>query len=208
MAKYIDLSHQITDQMSVYPGDKDVKLYQDKFLHKDGYNNFQLEIGMHVGTHIDTPMHLIEDNNFISDLSLDRFIGRGVLLDCRNSDLIDFKDKYNKIVNKGQIVLILTDHSKKFGSAEYYTDHPVITSDMAGFFVEKEIKMLGIDFPSPDKYPFEIHKKLFENNILLLENLNNLSELLNIDDFEITALPLKIKAEAAPARVVAKIPGK
>jgi len=205
MTQYIDLSHKITDQMTVYPGDKGVRLYQDKFLHKDDYNNFQLEIGMHVGTHIDTPMHLTEANTFMCDILPDRFIGNGVLLDCRSLEQIIFKDKYDKLIKKDDIVLILTEHSSKFGSVEYYNDHPVISAGMAKFLVKKEIKMLGIDFPSPDKHPFEIHKKLFENNILLLENLNNLSNLLNLNDFEIIALPLKIKAEASPARAVAKI---
>ena len=29
--------------------------------------------------------------------------------------------------------------------------------------------MLGMDLPSPDNYPFDIHKKLFANNILIIE---------------------------------------
>ncbi|MFW6281647.1 MAG: hypothetical protein ACOC1O_02480 [bacterium] len=62
-----------------------------------------------------------------------------------------------------------------------------------------------MDLPSPDKYPFEIHKILFDNNILLIENLTNLSCLLSVSDFEIIAFPLKIKAEASIARVVARI---
>jgi len=48
---------------------------------------------------------------------------------------------------------------------------------LGDFFVEKKIKLLGMDLPSPDKYPFRIHKKLLENNILIIENLTNLSEL-------------------------------
>ena len=60
MKRYIDLSQDITHDMSVHPYDDKVKLYQDKFLDKDKYVNFKLETGMHSGTHIDTPMHLTD----------------------------------------------------------------------------------------------------------------------------------------------------
>lgn len=65
--------------------------------------------------------------------------------------------------------------------------------------------MLGMVLPSPDKYLFKIHKKLFANNILIIENLTNLLELVNISNINIIAFPLKIKAEASMVRVVASI---
>jgi len=58
MNKLINLSQDIIDHMVVHPYDDKVKLYQDKHLEEDKYNNFRLEIGMHAGAHIDTPMHL------------------------------------------------------------------------------------------------------------------------------------------------------
>jgi kynurenine formamidase len=71
--------------------------------------------------------------------------------------------------------------------------------------VEKKIKMIGMDTPSPDRYPFKIHKLLFENNIYILENLTNLDQLLNIDRFEVIAFPLKINADSSITRAVARI---
>lgn len=205
MNKFIDLSHNIVNNMVVHPYDNAVKLYQDKFLQDDKYNNFRLEIGMHAGTHIDTPMHLINRKTFINKISIERFIGKGCLLDVRNESVIGYKEKYWDIVSKDDIILLFTNYSDKYGTEEYFTNHPVIDKELADFFIEKKIKILGIDLPSPDKYPFEIHKKLFENNILIIENMTNLSELLHISNFEIIALPLKIKAEASMARVIAKI---
>lgn len=205
MNKFIDLSHNIVNNMVVHPYDNAVKLYQDKFLQDDKYNNFRLEIGMHAGTHIDTPMHLINRKTFINEISIERFIGKGCLLDVRNESAIGYKEKYWDIVSKDDIILLFTNYSDKYGTEEYFTNHPVIDKELADFFIEKKIKILGIDLPSPDKYPFEIHKKLFENNILIIENMTNLSELLHISNFEIIALPLKIKAEASMARVIAKI---
>ena len=205
MSKFIDLSQDIFDNMVVHPYDDKVKLYQDKYLEEDKYNNFRLEIGMHAGTHIDTPMHLTNRKTFINEISLEKFAGKGCLLDVRDESIISFKQEYKDVVNENDIVILFTNYSDKYGTEEYYTTHPVINDDLADFFVEKNIKMLGMDLPSPDKYPFKIHKKLFANNILIIENLTNLSELVNINNFNIIAFPLKIKAEASIARVIASI---
>lgn len=205
MSKFIDLSQKIIDNMVVHPYDDKVKLYQDKYLQKDKYNNFRLEIGMHAGTHIDTPMHLTNRKTFISEIPLEKFAGKGFLLDARDERIIGFKQEYIDVINENDIVILYTGYSDKYGTEEYYTNHPVISEDLADFFVEKNIKMLGMDLTSPDKYPFEIHKKMFKNDILIIENLTNLSELAKFYKFNIIAFPLKIKAEASIVRVIASV---
>ena len=203
MVKYIDLSYDITNDMPVHPYDDKVSLYQDKFLDKDEYNLFKLEIGMHSGTHIDTPMHMTDKLTYISEIPLTRFIGKGCLLDVRGEDLIGFKKEYDELISENDTVILYTDHSRKYGTKDYYADHPVVSEDLADFLIDRKINMLGMDLPSPDKYPFEIHKKLFDNDILIIENLTNLDKLLGQKNIEIIALPLKIRAEASMARVVA-----
>lgn len=203
MDKLIDLSQDITDNMVVHPYDDKVKLYQDRYLEKDKYNNFRLEIGMHAGTHIDSPMHLTDSKTFINEIPLERFMGKGCLLDVRGEKIITFKKEYIDVVHENDIVIVYTNYSDKYGTEEYYENHPVIDGDLADFFVEKNIKMLGIDLPSPDRYPFEIHKKLLKNDILIIENLTNLWKLADVGPFNIIAFPLKIRAEASMARVIA-----
>jgi len=205
MPKVIDLTQNINKNMDVHPYDEKIKLYQDKKLKNDGYNNYRFETGMHAGTHIDTPMHMIDSNKYIKDYSLDKFIGSGVLLDVRGESVIKYKSKYDKIINVNDIVLLYTNHSKNFGSKEYYEDYPVVDEKLAEYFKDKGIKILGMDSPSPDKTPFEVHKILFDKNIFIIENLTNLDKLLDVNKFEVIALPLKIKADSSIARVIAKI---
>ena len=66
------------------------------------------------------------------------------------------------------------------------------------------IKIIGIDSPSPDRSPYEIHKLLMKNDILIIENLTNLAELTSHEEFDVIALPTKFDTEAAPVRVVAR----
>lgn len=205
MKKYIDLSHNITHDMPVHPYDDKVKLYQDKFLDQDKYVSYKLESAMHSGTHIDTPMHLTDSENYINDIPLDRFVGRGVLLDVRNESIIKYKDTYSNLVKEDDIVLLFTGHSDKYGTDEYFEKHPIVDKELAYFFTDKKIKMIGMDLPSPDSYPFDIHQIFFDNNILIIENLTNLSELVAVKEFDFMAFPLKIRAEASMIRAVAVI---
>jgi len=71
----IDLSIEIIDNLPVFPGDKDLRLTQTHYFDKDKYSNFNLNTGMHVGTHIDAPMHMTEKNVFVSDIGLGNLIG-------------------------------------------------------------------------------------------------------------------------------------
>ena len=71
--------------------------------------------------------------------------------------------------------------------------------------IELGVKIVGMDTPSPDRPPFAIHKLLFKNDILIIENLTNLEELLAHPQFDVIALPAKFDIEAAPVRVVAQV---
>ncbi|WP_442601907.1 cyclase family protein [Paenibacillus sp. KN14-4R] len=102
-------------------------------------------------------------------------------------------------------MILYTGHSQYFGQDTYFTEHPVLTVEFAELLVRKQVKMVGMDMPSPDKYPFEVHKCLFHNRVLIIENLTNLDQLLHAESFEIIALPLHIRADSSVARVIAKV---
>ncbi len=79
-----------------------------------------------------------------------------------------------------------------------------MTEECAKFIIEKGFKMVGLDTQIPDKYPFPIHKIFFTPDAQILENLMDISRLLDIKKFNIIALPLKTPTDAAPVRVIAK----
>lgn len=201
----IDLTHVIQDGMPVYPGDTETVLVQSRHLQTDHYSNHQLSINMHAGTHIDGPMHLLDSTKYINDFPLEAFIGEGCLLDVSGIPIIDYKEEYEQLIQEEQIVILYTGHSKKYGQEQYFSDYPVISLKFAELLVRKRIKMVGMDTPSPDKYPFEVHQCLFHNQILIAENLTNVDQLLNMGGFEIIALPLHIQADSSIARVIARV---
>ncbi|MFF2092821.1 cyclase family protein [Paenibacillus sp. NPDC058174] len=200
----IDLSHPIRTGMPVYPGDTATELEHAKQFAKDGYNNHLLTINMHAGTHVDGPMHLLDIDNRINEFQVDRFIGRGCLLDVRGQSVIDARPEYEALIQPNDIVIVLTGHGKQYGSPGYFDQYPVLTEGFAKLMVRKQAKMVGLDTPSPDQYPFEVHRILFREQIFLIENLANAEQLLDAGPFEVIALPLHIDADSSVARVVAR----
>lgn len=203
--KWIDLTHIMRNCLPVYPGDSEMELVQTNELAKDGYCNHQLTVNMHTGTHIDGPMHLIPSDRYISDFPLDTFIGKGTLIHAAGMSQIDYKEEYEDFIQEGTILILYTGHSSYFGEDNYFSEHPTLTKAFAELLVRKKIKLIGMDTPSPDKYPFEIHKYLFENQVLIAENLTNLDRLLSAKSFEIIALPLFIHADSSIARIIARV---
>lgn len=202
--KWIDLTHLMQNRLPVYPGDSEMELVQTKELATDGFCNHQLTVNMHTGTHIDGPMHLIASDRYISDFPLDSFIGKGVLIHADGMSSIDYKEEYEDSIQEGSILLVYTGHGRFFGKDNYFSEHPTLTKAFAELLVRKKIKLIGMDTPSPDKYPFEIHKYLFENQVLIAENLTNLDQLLSAKSFEVIALPLLINADSSIARIIAR----
>ena len=159
---------------------------------------------MHTGTHIDSPTHMLASGKELTDFSLERFIAPGILVDVRGEKEIDETSIENIEKIKNKIVLFFSGHDKSFCNSNYYQDHPVITESFAEKIAHAKPSMIGIDFPSPDKHPFNVHKILFDKEILIIENLTNLEKLLNLSEFEVIALPIKIEAGGAVARVIAR----
>lgn len=205
MKKLIDLSQTITNSMPIYPGDLEVELKQTKNLNKDGYCSHSLKISMHTGTHLDLPAHMVEDQKEIADIDLSFLSGKAKMFKTDSQNIINLKESYKNQIEKDDIVIFNTGFAQKYNEKDYYQNYPVISEELADFLIAKEIRILGFDLPSPDYSPFKIHKKLFKNNIFILENLCNLDQLACYDCFEILIFPLKIKAEASLCRVAAAV---
>lgn len=199
---FIDLTHKITDNMPVFPGDIAVNLKPTVTFAKDGVSNHSLYASMHIGTHIDMPGHFTEIDKKVTDYPVSRFIGKGVCIDASSYKIIDKELLLNKHLE--DIVLFYTGWDKNFYKVNYFSDYPIITQDCAEYLVNNKVKIIGVDFPSVDKAPYYIHKLLLRNDILIIENLTNLEKLCN-QEFTLIALPINVEAHGALARVVAQL---
>jgi kynurenine formamidase len=203
--KVIDLTHVFSQNISVSSYDETPQLEKIKTLQKDGYNNWRLTVGMHTGTHIDGPGHLTDSKLLMSDISIDKFVGAGYLVDARGKSAVTADLLTNMPTTPGLIVLVLTGCDKKFGTKEYFTDYPVLDDGFVQELIKRKVKMVGLDCFSPDKYPFATHRLLFAHDMLIIENLTGLEQLVGVKQFDVVALPLKLTADSSPARVIALV---
>ena len=124
---YLDLSHAFTGSMPTYPGDPTPELKQITTLEKEGYVDHLIHTTMHVGTHIDAPMHMIASGKKISDIPAEKFFGRGVLIDARGKKIIDEDTLQNISLHAGDIVLLCTGWNEHYRTPTYFENFPTLT---------------------------------------------------------------------------------
>ncbi len=203
---YIDLSHTFIDNMPVFPGDPSTSLKQITTIEKNGYTDHQLSTVMHVGTHMDAPLHMIENGKYMDEYPPEKFVGPGVLVNVYKKSVIDVDALHGVTLQNGSIVLLYTGMSEVYGTQNYNTDYPKITEGFAQTLVDKGVSIVGMDMLNPDKEEsFPIHKILLSKDVLIIENLTHLNALSGVKKFEVFAFPIKLHAEAASVRVIARM---
>ncbi|NBV40496.1 cyclase family protein [bacterium] len=200
--KYIDLSLTINKNLPTWPGEEftltpltKYGFIKDESLHAPS---------LHIGTHIDAPIHMIEGGKKLSEFEPDKFIGDGVLIDVRSHATVDIDLLYNKNLTQNSIVLLYSGCDKKIGTPEFLQQFPIVTEAFAHELVKHNVKMIGIDWPTPDIPPFPVHKILLGHEILIIELMTNLDQLLNIQNFTVIALPPKLETAGGPIRAIAQ----
>lgn len=186
----------------VYPGDRKPEFKQAACLEKEGWNLHEFRFSTHTGTHLDFPWHMLENGKKTQDFALDRLIGRAILFDVRGQPEIDF---HPDGLRADDILVLRTDHTSHVSEADYFKRNPVVSQNLADIIVRSHLRMVGIDSFTLDNYPFTIHKLLFGEDILILENLVNL-EKIDTGIFTLMVFPLRLdKMDGAPCRAVAQI---
>ena len=200
--KFIDLSVPLNERTPVYPGDPVMSIQRNAVLENDGYEVHLICLGTHSGTHIDAPSHMLAGGKGLDQFPLERFAGRGVYIKIEGNFDLEVVKKVP--LAKDDIVLFDTGMSNTYYESRYFHEYPPLTEVIANYLVEREVKMVGVDMCSVDYSPFPIHKILLEHEILIIENLTNLSKLQG-KNFTIHAFPLPLQLDASPTRVLAEI---
>ena len=227
MPEIIDLSQEIYDGMPVFNGLPTVKIgIHATHEEWEGIENpstqtpsvLKMELGEHTGTHVDALNHMGKEyvGKSIDTMPLSMFYTEGICLDFRHkglSELITASEieeslgSVNLIIQKGDTVLICTDHFKKYFGTENWKNGPGITAEAARWLGEKEIAAFGVETMSPGVPKIsnkEVHQICGELGFTHYENMINLDQLLNRGRFRFIALPLKIRGgTGSPVRAIA-----
>lgn len=195
------------------------------------YATYWFQGSEHGGTHMDAPKHFVKGQSALHEVPVEQLVGPAVVVDVSEQalddpdyrvttdDLTSWEDEYEEIP-AGAIVLLRTGYEQYYPDREQYMGtaergeealqnlhFPGLHPEAAQWLVEnRSVKAVGLDTPSIDygqSAKFMAHRILFNEEIVVLENLTNLSDL-PARNFHVIALPMKIEGgSGGPARVVA-----
>lgn len=226
MPKLIDLSQEIYQGMKVFKGHLKTVVFDhmtheetEGFLESDlSYATKGIMINDNGPTHVDSFSHLKPGAESIAEMPLDLFWGTGICLDLSDAGDNEYitpeqmdaaLDKSSQDLQPNDVLLIHTGHYERYqGTMEYTNKYPGLDADAGEWIREKQVKVFGVDNPSPDNpisptYP--VHLMCREHKMTHYENLCNLGELLD-RRFTFFGFPLKVRgAHGGPTRAVAML---
>ena len=214
----VDLTHSMEIGMPVWPTHPQFYHNQvEAVLLGDDASHFALSMGEHCGTHLDAPRHFIPAGSSVDHVSLRQFYGRGIHIEATRvgelglltaNDIKEWESQHI-MIDEEDIILI------HFGWDEYWNlkpdnkqflnNWPGLSEDGARYLADKKVKAVGTDALALDVFGDRnnpTHKVLLGNDILIIENLHQLSSL--PDEVFFSTWPLKIKeGSGSPIRAVA-----
>jgi arylformamidase len=204
MRRIYDVSVLISSELPAWPGDRFVLHREEEIARGDVCNKSSLEIGSHIGTHVDAPFHFEQDGATLEKIPLDVFIGPARVVSFPETDRIDSAEMQSISLSGVERILFRTRNSYLWGEKGFREDYVYLTPGACRILADSGIRLVGIDYLSIEKYGgrgFESHHILLGKGIPLLEGL----DLRQVEpgDYELIALPLKIGGgDGSPVRAV------
>lgn len=201
--KMYDVTMTITEGMQVYKNKPEkrpsIRVVQD--FDKATARESRIDLDVHTGTHIDSPLHMLPEGGTMETLSLETLVGSSKVLDMTHvTDGVSKADLEKHEIQEGDFILLKTRNSME---DDFNFEFIYLAEDGAKYLAEKKIRGVGIDALGVERSQpgHPTHKTLFHAGILIMEGLR-LAEVPQGEYFMVAA-PLKVlETEAAPVRVL------
>jgi arylformamidase len=203
--RVLDISVPNGPGQHVYPGDPEPRVEPvRRIAGGDVCNLSLLHMGSHTGTHVDAPFHFLADGPPLGAVPLDRMVGPCLVADLRGRRAIDATALRDVRVERGEILLCLTDNSAKWEAPAFQRDFTFVTKDAADVLVERGVRALGMDYLSIEEFgspDFPVHHRLLGAGVFVIEGLD--LRQVTPGRYYLVCLPLKFpELDGAPARAV------
>lgn len=201
----IDISVPLREGMPAWPGSIGLRREWVKRIDRgDSSNGSAISCDVHLGTHIDAPLHFIDGRESVDLISLEVLCGPVFVADLTGVDSIGKRTLSRLNVSNGvKRILFKTKNSALWNQREFNPDYVALTEDAAEWIAQKDILLVGIDYLSIQRYhgATNVHRILLDAGVAILEGLI-LSDVLP-GHYELFCLPLKLTgSEGAPARAI------
>lgn len=197
--KIYDITPTLSPQLAVYPGDLPFSCQQAT---DNGVMVTDIHTTLHIGAHIDAPLHCMPNAAAITQLELSYFVGscQVVKLSLPPKYEMTPKDFRDIAITESRVLIATGTYSPTTWSDGY----AALSPDLVSFFHAKGVILIGIDTPSVDLYTAQdmpSHRRMAELGVIGLEGLC-LSDV-EAGRYQLIALPLKLQGlEASPVRAI------
>jgi kynurenine formamidase len=124
-----------------------------QFHAKEGVS-VKIESSMHRGTHMDAPIHVLENTPYITDFELWRFsAGVAVSIPKQKWGVVMPEDleRATPKIRENDIVMINTGAHRLWGdNDDYFAYSPGLYKEAAQWLVDRKVKLVGIDVQALD----------------------------------------------------------
>ncbi len=218
----IDLTWPIGEGLSVAPEYPPVRITHDSAIQRgDPANAEAVVMGLHVGTHVDTPAHFFEGRETIDHVDPLAFSGTAVLVDVpipapgwheiTGESLDAWEAASGETIAASDIVIFRTGYSTIWsalppGPRTSDESWPFLGSSALDLLISRCVKAVGVETPDPDRrHPTtnEAHTRLLGAGIFIIEHLANLEQI-PVVRFDLLALGLPFeRCSGSPVRALA-----
>lgn len=205
--KLVDLSHPMEHGQQTFPSDPKLSIVSHGNTRTLKYNITQIVMSSHQGTHLDAMYHFLDDGKTLDQMPLDWFYGPAHVLripktareEITVADFLPFED----LLVPGAKIIYETGWFRNFGKENFFEDFPSLTQEASEYLAGKNIRMLGMDTPTPSRDWYEVHHILLKKEIVIVESLTNLDQV--PAEFTFIGFPLNLKGrDGSPIRAVAQ----
>jgi kynurenine formamidase len=153
--EFYELSHVCGHGMPEWPSNPNYNIRTRQMHSKDGVLVQEFHGIMHRGTHMDAPIHVLENTPFITDYEIWRFFGSGVAVSIPKGkwEVITAEDleAAEPRIEKNDMVMINTGSHRNWGdNDDYFAYSPGLYKEAAEWLVAKEVKLVGVDVQALD----------------------------------------------------------
>lgn len=198
--KLFDVTADIYEGMPVY---ENIPEKQPKIdtVTNEYVTDTRISLDLHSGTHVDSPLHMINDGDTIETISIEDLVGNVKVFDMTHvEDRISLADIKGLSIERNDFIIFKTKNSLEDA---FNFEFIFVAEDAANHLAEIGIKGVGVDGLGIERAQpgHPTHRTLFKEKIIVMEGLR-LAEVAEGEYFMVAA-PLKIRGtEAAPARVL------
>ncbi len=201
----LDLTLSIDRRLAIYPGDPVPKVHRLSSIAEGAVlTASSLELGCHVGTHVDAPLHFLRDGASLDELPLDHFHGSAHVVDMCGHDAITAEDVASIRVPAATHILLKTKNSGFLEKRSFRKDYCYVTPEAAEGLLALEPLSIGIDYysldpPSGDSFPSHLAVALRGLPVFVCLDLADVEP----GEYRLSAFPLKVPGlEASPVRAL------